>query len=266
MDAFTVAIAETETQLQAIEHLRYQVFFQEQGKLGNGRDWDHYDPLCKHLYVVDNRKNAIVGTTRLLDNFSGYPATGFYSQSEFSLDGLLKELSAYRLLEVGRTCIAPAYRGNAAAIATLWQGLSRLILAYQVDYLMGCPSLTAPQAAAILPCLREKYAHPQWQIAAKTPWQPETLAAPVAFRDWPPLLKAYVRLGAQFCSSGHWDADFEVVDVFILVDKNRLAARYLRHFLKIDVTSDQQRPLPDAEKNLGEAHKQGQETSAQANL
>jgi putative hemolysin len=235
MDAFTVAIAETETQLQAIENLRYQVFFQEQGKLGNGRDWDHYDPFCTHLYVVDNRTEAIIGTTRLLNNFSGHPPTGFYSESEFALEELLKELSTYRLLEIGRTCIAPAYRGNAAAIATLWQGLSRFILAHQVDYLMGCPSLALPQASAILPSLREKHAHPQWHIAAKTPWQPEAVAAPLPFQDWPPLLKAYVRLGAQVCSDGHWDPDFQVVDVFILAEKKRLAPRYLRHFLRISV-------------------------------
>lgn len=232
MDAFTVAIAETETQLQAIEKLRYQVFFQEQGKSGNGRDWDQYDPLCKHLYVIDNRNKAIVGTTRLLDNFFGQPSTGFYAESEFVLQDLLPALATQRLLEVGRTCIAPAYRGNAAAIAVLWQGLSRFILDYQVDYLMGCPSLTPAQAAAILPCLREKYAHPDWYIAAKMPWQPDAAVPPLIFRDWPPLLKAYVRLGAQFCSDGHWDADFQVVDVFMLVERKRLAARYARHFLK----------------------------------
>ena len=47
----------------------------------------------------------------------------------------------------------------------------------------------------------------------------------------PPLLQAYLRLGAWICGEPCWDEDFNVMDVFILLPIERLAARYERHFI-----------------------------------
>jgi hypothetical protein len=49
----------------------------------------------------------------------------FYSASEFELDASQARLNG-RLLEVGRTCIAPEFR-QGAAIAVLWSGLAGFI-------------------------------------------------------------------------------------------------------------------------------------------
>ena len=38
----------------------------------------------------------------------------------------------------------------------------------------------------------------------------------------PPLLKAYMRLGAKICGEPCWDEDFQVADVFILLKRDDL--------------------------------------------
>ncbi|MCB1807135.1 MAG: hemolysin, partial [Candidatus Competibacteraceae bacterium] len=47
----------------------------------------------------------------------------------------------------------------------------------------------------------------------------------------PPLLKAYLRVGAKICGPPCLDADFQVADFFIMVDTKGLDRRYARHFL-----------------------------------
>ena len=48
--------------------------------------------------------------------------------------------------------------------------------------------------------------------------------------EMPPLLKAYMRLGAKICGEPCWDEDFQVADVFILLKRDELCPRYARHF------------------------------------
>ena len=47
----------------------------------------------------------------------------------------------------------------------------------------------------------------------------------------PPLLKAYLRLGAQIGGEPYWDEDFNTADVFIWLERANLQQRYLRHFV-----------------------------------
>jgi putative hemolysin len=48
----------------------------------------------------------------------------------------------------------------------------------------------------------------------------------------PPLLKAYLRMGARVCGEPCWDPDFNCLDYFILMEVSRLPARYVQHFLQ----------------------------------
>ena len=47
----------------------------------------------------------------------------------------------------------------------------------------------------------------------------------------PPLLKAYLRMGAEVCGEPCLDAEFNCLDFFILLSRNALPSRYLQHFL-----------------------------------
>ncbi|MCG8611018.1 MAG: hypothetical protein MI864_10830 [Pseudomonadales bacterium] len=48
----------------------------------------------------------------------------------------------------------------------------------------------------------------------------------------PPLIKAYMRLGAKVCGDPCWDPEFKCADLFILLDVDNLSPRYKKHFLK----------------------------------
>ena len=56
----------------------------------------------------------------------------------------------------------------------------------------------------------------------------------------PPLLKAYLRLGAWVCGEPSYDEEFGVADVMILLDMRRLNQRYFKHFLGRDSISRNQ--------------------------
>lgn len=51
------------------------------------------------------------------------------------------------------------------------------------------------------------------------------------FRKLPPLMKGYQYLGAEIGGDPAYDKLFETVDFFIVLEKDRLARKYKRHFL-----------------------------------
>lgn len=58
---------------------------------------------------------------------------------------------------------------------------------------------------------------------------PEAAASTPA--DLPPLIKGYLRLGAQVCGEPAWDPVFNVADLFMLLSLDRLNARATRRFM-----------------------------------
>jgi putative hemolysin len=62
------------------------------------------------------------------------------------------------------------------------------------------------------------------------PWDPS--GAPTALRAaMPPLLRGYLRLGAQVCGAPAHDVRFGSADFFTLLDAERIDRRYLRYLL-----------------------------------
>lgn len=231
-------IATTIDDIRASQALRYRIFAQELGadlkSSDTGLDEDHYDPYCQHLLVREGGSGRVIGSTRLLLDAQAAKAGGFYSGGEFDLDAVLA-LPGTRL-EVGRTCIDPAFR-QGAAIAVLWAGLAEFVKVNQVDMLFGCASVEmhdgGTHAQAIMNRVRQHaMTAPDCRV---TPRQPlpalpagaeDRIAAPL-----PPLLKAYFRLGARACGEPCYDPDFNCADILVLVNVHEIDASYTRHFL-----------------------------------
>jgi putative hemolysin len=189
--------------LQQAQALRFNVFSGEfNAKLKgaeHGLDMDDYDVHCSHIGVRDLNSGRLVATTRLLDHAAASTLGRFYSEEEFSLHGLLHLQGP--ILEIGRTCVDPAYR-NGGGI----------------------------QAHAIMQRLRERYlCNEHLRAEPKKPLPALDLPSNV-IAEMPPLLKAYMRLGAKICGEPCWDEDFQVADVFILLKRDELCPRYARHF------------------------------------
>ena len=212
--------------LREAQALRFRVFSTEfDAKLKGaelGLDMDDYDIHCQHIGVRDMNSGEHQAAASL---------GRFYSEEEFSLHGL-PHLEG-PVLELGRTCVDAAYR-NGATIAVLWGELAEVLNQGGYRYLMGCASISMQdggiQAQAIMQRLRERYLCTEHLRAEpKTPLP--TLDVPGnVIAEMPPLLKAYMRLGAKICGEPCWDQDFQVADVFILLKRDELCPRYARHF------------------------------------
>ncbi|MGG1660883.1 GNAT family N-acetyltransferase [Brevibacillus sp. NRS-1366] len=63
---------------------------------------------------------------------------GFFSETLFDLSQSL--LPRTRMLELGRSCVDPAYR-NGRVIQLLWEGIADYVNEHGYDYLVGCASL-----------------------------------------------------------------------------------------------------------------------------
>ena len=221
--------------LREAQALRFRVFSTEfDAKLKGaelGLDMDDYDPHCSHIGVRDLASGELVATTRLLDHRAAAGLGRFYSEEEFSLHGLARLQGP--LLEIGRTCVAPGYR-NGATIAVLWGELAEVLNEGGYRYLMGCASIPMKdggiQAQAVMQRLRERHlCTAQLRAEPRTPLPRLELPGNVT-AELPPLLKAYMRLGAKVCGEPCWDQDFQVADVFILLKRDELCPRYARHF------------------------------------
>lgn len=233
---FTAVIAPDAETIRAAQALRYRVFAEEMGaRLHSpepGLDIDPIDAYCDHLVVYDTHCEKLVGCTRLLRDDQAGRLGRFYSESEFDLDGVLSLPG--RFLEVGRTCVDSSYRGG-LVIASLWTELAAYTRRHGFDYLMGCASIPpGPSGFAVDAVYRhieaEQLGPASLGVAPKHP-VPAWKRCQRDESGIPPLLQAYLRLGAKVCGAPCWDEDFNVMDVFILLQLERLETRYERHFI-----------------------------------
>ena len=227
--------------IRAAQRLRYQVFVEEMGA-GAGdpfsrMEQDEFDPYCLHLLVRDAaHHHQVVGCYRILTDNEAARAGNYYSQTEFDLGRILSLPG--RFMEVGRTCVHPDYR-NGATVSLLWQGLARFMMAHKFDYLMGCASISLEKGmdyiTALYTALNEKHSSPPAQRVY--PHLPlfNSMPHPVAGTGqiaFPPLLSAYLRMGATICGEPAWDPQFNVADLFVLLSAKRIHPRYVRHFMQ----------------------------------
>lgn len=231
---FSYSLVEDESALRESQRLRYRIFAEEMGAQidggPEGLDQDEFDPYCEHL-VVRNEDEEIVASTRLLSCAAAARIGDFYSAHEFTLDPI--HALQGRKLEIGRTCVHADYRSG-TTIAVLWSGLAEYVAAHDVDYLFGCASIPMDEgmddAYRIMQMIRERYmSAPDLRVEPLLPLPPRDVA--FSRTRMPPLLKAYVSLGARACGEPFWDQDFNCADVFVLLNLRELHPRYVKRFL-----------------------------------
>lgn len=233
---FSAYFTRSRRDILKIQRMRYRIFSREFGASINapfGLDRDRFDRHCLHLVVRDNQNGELVGYTRVLPDERLARTGGFYSAGEFYMP-MVGQLDG-RVAEIGRTCIDPRYRGG-AVITVLWARLAQYMLENDIRYLVGCASVVLDNSynvAAIDRRIRERY----WSTARRRVTPRHCLdhlsgdANDASFK-MPPLLKAYLRMGAEVCGAPYWDPAFNCLDYFILMAVERLPARYVQHFLQ----------------------------------
>jgi putative hemolysin len=233
---YSLLVARDSEEVVAAQRLRHQVFVGEVGATLHtsvpGHDVDRFDEFCDHLVVRDDLTGEIVGTYRMLPPERAREAGGLYSDTEFDLSNL----GALRpsLVETGRSCVHPDHRSG-AVVSLVWAGIARYMLLSGHTWLIGCASVSladgGEHAAGVWDTVRAKhYAPEEFRVRPLNPWDVDSVARP-ARTVVPPLLKGYLRLGAQVCGPPALDEDFGVADMFILMNPAKMDQRYLKFFL-----------------------------------
>ncbi len=237
-------------EIREAQKMRYEVFCEEYNVVlpvncvwnGHPIDVDELDDYCLHLVVRNQSNLDIIGYTRVLTCDLAARFGRYYSSHEFNIDKIINRPG--RFLEIGRTCIHHEYR-NGATIAVLWAQLAKFMQENEYRYLFGCASVSLDDGgktlADLMPVLREKYwAESEYSVQPLLPLQslhnsPRSAGESSSTKaNIPPLLKAYTRMGARICGEACWDPDFNVADLFVLLDIKNVADRYAKHFLKAE--------------------------------
>lgn len=236
---FSIKLAETQGELEAAQRLRYNVFVEELG--GGGTMVDHaarleidrFDPYFDHLLLTDSARGEVVGVYRIMRRDQAAAAGQFYSADEYDLSILLN--SNRNVLELGRSCLHPAYRGG-MAMFHLWNGLAHYIADHDIEILFGVASFHGTDISKLseaLSLLHHRHLAPQDLRVRAQPTafqrmdliaedQLDTRAAMLAV---PALIKAYLRLGGFVGEGAYIDHAFNTTDVCLILDTARMNAR-----------------------------------------
>lgn len=242
-DPFTLKLAETEADIQAAQHLRYEVFVAELGSDGALVDHeaqlerDAFDPFYDHLMLLDESRagglrEQIVGVYRLLRDDQMPKIGKYYTEGEYDVS-VLKE-SGRKLLELGRSCVRAEYRGG-AAMYHLWNGLAAYVAEHEIEVLFGTASFHGTDIEALsqsLALLHHRHlAPPELRVRAlEEHFQEMNLHAEAdinrvaAMRAVPALIKGYLRLGGFVGAGAFVDHPFNTTDVCLVMDTARLNA------------------------------------------
>ena len=252
-----VRIAASPDEVDAAQALRYRIFFEEMGATPteearlSRRDRDMFDAAANHLLVVDHEigpgPEGVVGTYRLIQQAGADAVGGFYSAAEYDISRITGFPG--QILELGRSCVDPRYRGR-AVMQLLWRGIAAYVFHYQIDLLFGCASLIGTNPDALATELTYLYGHHLAPPALRPRARPERYVDmrrldPAAIdprranQMLPPLIKGYLRIGACVGDGAVVDPQFNTTDVAIVVKTDMITDKYFRHYER------QSRDLPD---------------------
>jgi len=243
-----VHLARGVEEVEAAQRLRYRVFYEERGAgaaCDLSRDADRFDDICDHLLVVDTSRGLadrerIVGTYRLLPQDKAAATGGFYSSAEFGIEALTARHPGLNVLELGRSCVLPAYRSR-RTVELLWQGIWAYTPRHGIDVMAGCASfegtVPARHAEALSFLHHNCRATGDWAVRAvddrfvSMDLMPvEAIRPREALAALPPLIKGYLRLGAMIGDGCVIDREFGTTDVFVVMPVAKISARYINYY------------------------------------
>ncbi len=225
------------------QRLRYRVFVDEMGArlstpagTPEGFDIDRFDDACEHLLVrtveTTDTASEVVGTYRVLTPAAARLTGGLYGESEFDLRRL--DALRPRMIELGRSCIAPAWR-QGGVILLLWSSLAEFTLRNGLDLVVGCASVPMRDgghfAASLWNRLRQTHlAAAERCVLPRLPLPVDDLDSHLEV-EAPPLIKGYLKCGGRVLGPPAWDPDFGVADLPMMLDLADLPTAYRKRFI-----------------------------------
>ncbi|MGL5138945.1 MAG: GNAT family N-acetyltransferase [Beijerinckiaceae bacterium] len=255
LGSLEVRLATTRKEIRKAQRLRFKVFYDEMSAKANPaamltrRDKDAFDRVCDHLLVIDHAfksgplkrvKPKVVGTYRLLRQSVAESHFGFYTASEFDIGSLVRRHPGQRFLELGRSCVLPAYRTK-KTVELLWQGIWAYVLHHKMDVLFGCVSFEGadPKKLGQELAFLHHNARPsvEWDARAVPSRRVDMNLARKEDIDMrrtltalPPLVKGYMRLGAKVGDGAVVDRQFGTVDVLMILRVADIDPKYIAYY------------------------------------
>jgi L-ornithine Nalpha-acyltransferase len=248
---FELRLARDERDLRAAQRLRYRVFVQELGAQGplvdhDGQlEIDMFDQHFDHLLLIDTRRDAahlddVVGAYRLLPSDRLAGPGRFYSQGEYDLSPLYA--TGRKLVELGRSCVHPAYRGGSAMLH-LWNALAAYVLERDIEILFGTASFHGTDVNALAQPLSYlnlfHLAPPELRVTALPPHavdmalvSKDAVERRLAMAGTPALIKAYLRLGGFVGQGAYLDHAFNTTDVCLVLDTARMSEKHREFWIR----------------------------------
>ncbi len=249
---YTLLLTTTPALIEAAQRLRYDVFTSEPGfalDVATGRDADRFDEYCDHLLVREDSSGELVGCYRMLPPPGAIAAGGLYTATEFDVGGL--DPLRPSLVEMGRAVVRDGHR-NGAVVLLMWAGILAYLDRCGYDFVTGCVSVpvhgadTNPPGSlvrGVRDYVRRRHAAPAEHTVY--PYRPVTVDGrglddidPPVRLAVPPLMRGYLRLGAQVCGDPAHDPDFGVGDFPALLDKRRADTRYLQRLRSVGAVAE----------------------------
>lgn len=230
-----VAIVQDGLLVRAAQALRWRILAEALGRppsaAGYELDHDWYDRHCEHLVVRDLRRERVVGTCRLLPSAAAARLGGYSADDLFDLEML--DMLRLRMVEMGKLCVHPAYRGRIEPL--MWGAIGRYLLERGDDYVLGCVSLAVDDgghvAASAYRGAMESSASPDdLRVRPRRPLPLEHLSvAPTP--KVPPALGSWLANGAWVCGEPAWDRGIVSASLPLLLPLARMRIKSLKPFL-----------------------------------
>ena len=249
---FEVRLTRNKEERRLVRALRYAVFCEEEGASATEEqknlreEYDSYDRFAEYMAVFHN--GAVVGCYRIIDREAAEKMGGFYTESEFNLSKIRKVRG--NIAEMSRACVDANYRDNALVMRLLWAGLSEYVLRRKVRVLFGVASWVGQKPGLSAHAISYLYYHHLAPARLRATVLAENFHESVnpalsrmnimpevfvdeeeAFRQMPPLIKGYLRVGADFGKGVYIDKGFNTYDVFVILQTKNISATYQKHFL-----------------------------------
>lgn len=227
MARLQAAAAADPGQIRAALDLRAQVF------RAGAPDADRYDSRARHLLVVDTLDGSAVAACRAFVHPTPADAACGYTGQHYDLRAL--RVPPAPLIELGRFCVAPAWRANPDVPRLLLGRIAAMALSEGAGVLMGCASFPGADLArhgaalghlwrhhrapeGLSPPARASQAQPLARFAARR------APAPQARAGVPGLLRAYLALGGWVSDEAVIDRDLDTLHVFTAVPTGSVPA------------------------------------------
>lgn len=243
-----VRLAETPTEIEAAQSLRFRVFYQEMAAQPTvemrecRRDFDPYDAVADHLLVIDRARGrgaqAVVGCYRLIRREAAERFGSFYTASEYDISAI--DAQPGEILELGRSCIDADYRSG-PAMQLLWRGVAAYVFEFDIELMFGCASFAGvdPDGLAVPlsylhhfhlapEALRPRAIDLRYTNMCRLP--AEAIDERQALAQIPPLIKGYLRLGGFVGDGAVIDHQFHTTDVCVVVKTDQVTEKYFRHY------------------------------------